>query len=75
MVRRSSHKTLSFFSCVFLGSLSNQNPQNFLALVLPDLEKSAPRTRDPAKEKQVREAAERAIKEIRTYGFEVAPGS
>lgn len=39
--------------------------------MLPDLEKSGPRARDPAKEKQVREAAEWAIKEIRTYGFEV----
>lgn len=39
--------------------------------MLPDLEQSGPRARDPAQEKQVREAAEKAIKEIRTYGFEV----
>lgn len=38
---------------------------------MPDLEKSGPRVKDPKKEKQVREAAEKAIKEIRTYGFEV----
>ncbi|CAM9928097.1 unnamed protein product, partial [Ectocarpus sp. 6 AP-2014] len=51
--------------------LCNQKFQAFLTLVLPDLEKSGPRTRDPAKEKKVREAAEGAIKEIRTYGFEL----
>lgn len=39
--------------------------------MLPDLEQSGPRVRDPVKEKKVREAAEKAIKEIRTYGFEV----
>lgn len=42
-----------------------------MKLVLPDLEQSGPRTRDPLKEKQVRDAAEQAIKELRTYGFEV----
>lgn len=42
-----------------------------MKLVLPDLEQSGPRIRDPLKEKRVREAAELAIKEIRTYGFEV----
>lgn len=57
----------SFF--VHLGI--ERQTQAFLSLVLPDLEKSGPRARDPAKEKQVREAAEWAIKEIRTYGFEV----
>ncbi|CAM9476640.1 unnamed protein product, partial [Ectocarpus sp. 4 AP-2014] len=51
--------------------LCNQKFQAFLALVLPDLEKPGPRTRDPAEEKKVREAAEGAIKEIRTYGFEL----
>jgi len=45
--------------------------QAFLSLVLPDLEQSGPRVRDPAKEKEVRLAAEKAIKEIRSYGFEV----
>lgn len=39
--------------------------------MLPDLEQSGPRVRDPVKEKQVRVAAEKAIKEIRSYGFEV----
>lgn len=38
---------------------------------MPDLEQSGPRVKDDAKEKKVREAAEKAIKEIRTYGFEV----
>ncbi|CBJ27050.1 conserved unknown protein [Ectocarpus siliculosus] len=51
--------------------LCNHKFQAFLTLVLPDLENSGPRTRDPAKEKEVREAAEGAIKEIRTYGFEL----
>ncbi|CAN0336239.1 unnamed protein product, partial [Hapterophycus canaliculatus] len=45
--------------------------QEFLRLVLADLEQSTPRARDPKKEKEVREAAERAIKEIRAYGFEL----
>lgn len=45
--------------------------QAFLSLVLPDLEQSGPRVRDPAKEKEVRVAAEKAIKEIRSYGLEV----
>ncbi|CAN0334387.1 unnamed protein product [Laminaria digitata] len=43
----------------------------FLQLVLPDLEQSSPRTADPAKEEKVRQAAEKAIKEIRMYGFEL----
>ncbi|CAM9184061.1 unnamed protein product [Ectocarpus fasciculatus] len=55
----------------FQASRGERHMYNFLALVLPDLEKSGPRTRDPAKEKEVRQAAERAIKEIRTYGFEL----
>lgn len=40
-------------------------------MVLPDLESSGGRTKDPAKEEQVRQAAAKAIKEIRSYGFEV----
>ncbi|CAM9902877.1 unnamed protein product [Pylaiella littoralis] len=51
--------------------MCNQMFQAFLKLVLPDLEQSGPRIRDPLKEKRVREAAELAIKEIRTYGFEL----
>lgn len=45
--------------------------QDFLALVLPDLESSTDRAKDPAKEEQVRQAAAKAIKEIRSYGFMV----
>lgn len=48
--------------------------QAFLQLVLPDLEQSSPRVADPAKEEKVRQAAEKAIKEIRMYGFEVSDG-
>ncbi|CAM9608627.1 unnamed protein product [Scytosiphon promiscuus] len=51
--------------------MCNRMFQEFLRLVLPDLEQPAPRARDPNKEKDVREAAERAIKEIRAYGFEL----
>lgn len=54
-----------------LSALHFDLVQEFLQLVLPDLEQAAPRARDPNKERQVREAAERAIKEIRAYGFEV----
>lgn len=42
--------------------------------MLPDLEQSSPRAADPAKEEKVRQAAERAIKEIRMYGLEVSEG-
>lgn len=38
---------------------------------MPDLASTRRRERDPDKEEKVRQAAERAIKEIRTYGFEV----
>eukprot|EP00752_Nemacystus_decipiens_P018722 g16785.t1 len=51
--------------------MCNKMFQEFLSLVLPDLEKSGPRVRDAGMERQVREAAEKAIKEIRTYGFEL----
>ncbi len=44
--------------------------QSFLSLVLPDLE-SGTRKEDKVKEKEVKLAAEKAIKEIRSYGFEV----
>ena len=49
--------------------------QAFLQLVLPDLEGSSPRVADPVKEEKVRQAAEKAIKEIRLYGFEVSGNS
>eukprot|EP00904_Undaria_pinnatifida_P005201 jgi/Undpi1/1810/HiC_scaffold_12.g05197.m1 len=48
--------------------------QAFLQLVLPDLEGSSPRVADPVKEEKVRQAAEKAIKEIRLYGFELRKG-
>eukprot|EP00903_Cladosiphon_okamuranus_P005943 g5872.t1 len=51
--------------------MCNRTFQAFLSLVVPDLEKSGPRVKDAEKEKKVREAAEKAIKEIRTYGFEL----
>lgn len=55
----------------FIIACPKKLAQTFLNLVLPDLEESRLRKRDPAKEKEVREAAEKAIKEIRSYGFEV----
>lgn len=57
-------------ACVLLGGLGGVL-QEFLAMVLPDLESSGGRSKDPAKEEQVRQAAAKAIKEIRSYGFEV----
>lgn len=49
----------------------NDRFQEFLKLVMPDLESSETRSADPDKEEKVRHAAEMAIKEIRLYGFEL----